>query len=376
MRQAIPARARRLLIGAAQRAQRIDPELLFYSAFDGQFADSPRAIYEYAEPTSGLRHVWRAAPKHSAAFPPALHTVVPGTWSHAREAARAKYVITNTWLGVPKVRRTVWLQTWHGTPLKRIAFDVVRDLSDEARRFMTEEVGKWDYLLSPNAFSTEIFRSAFRFDGQILETGYPRNDLLSSPERERLRSEVRTRLGIEDGRTAVLYAPTWRDGASSVEPLPMDIPALADAFARDHILLVRLHRGTPTDEDILRHPFIVNVTQYPDIRDLYLAADVLVTDYSSVMFDFAITGKPMIFYTYDLDEYRDRTRGFYFDLEAEAPGPIALTSDELAAILADVPGSVVAHADAYERFRRRYCTHDDGWAAKRVVEALLLRESG
>jgi CDP-glycerol glycerophosphotransferase len=107
------------------------------------------------------------------------------------------------------------------------------------------------------------------------------------------------------------------------------------------------------------------------VRELLLAADVLVTDYSSVMFDFAVTRKPMAFFTYDLEHYRDDVRGFYFDFAAEAPGPLVSTSDELVAQLRDLEGLQRRHADAYERFHARFCSLEDGRAAARVVDAVF-----
>jgi CDP-glycerol glycerophosphotransferase len=113
--------------------------------------------------------------------------------------------------------------------------------------------------------------------------------------------------------------------------------------------------------------FVQNVSGYPDIRDLYLAADVLITDYSSAMFDFAVTRKPIVLFAHDLDEYRDGVRGFYFDLEAEAPGPLCRTSDEII----DALGEHNARSDRYERFRQRFCPLDDGRAAARVVDRVF-----
>jgi CDP-glycerol glycerophosphotransferase len=113
----------------------------------------------------------------------------------------------------------------------------------------------------------------------------------------------------------------------------------------------------------------VDVSDYPDIADLYLAADVLVTDYSSAMFDFAVTGKPMLFFAYDLERYRDEVRGFYFDLEAQAPGPVLRTSDEVVAALR--AGAHDAYADAYASFVRTYCPYDDGFASVRVIQRIL-----
>ena len=114
-----------------------------------------------------------------------------------------------------------------------------------------------------------------------------------------------------------------------------------------------------------------DVSAYPDATELMLAADVLVTDYSSMMFDFANTGRPMLFFTYDLDAYRDEIRGFYFDFAERAPGPLLRTTDELAAALQDIDAVVSEHAERYREFAAEFCELDDGRAAERVVDRLF-----
>jgi CDP-glycerol glycerophosphotransferase len=121
----------------------------------------------------------------------------------------------------------------------------------------------------------------------------------------------------------------------------------------------------------MRDGFALNVTAYPDITELFLVADVLLTDYSSAMFDFAVTGRPMVFFTYDLAEYRDSLRGFYFDFEAEAPGPLLASSAEVIAALKDIDAVAASYRDSYQRFAARFCSLDDGKAAARVCDRLF-----
>jgi CDP-glycerol glycerophosphotransferase len=272
----------------------------------------------------------------------------------------------------------VFLQTWHGTALKRIGYDN-RYVHAHPAAFErdVEEYRRWDYLVSPNAFTSGIMRSAFRgFEGEILETGYPRNDALNSPEREATRARVRAALGIEDGQRAVLYAPTWRDnlyheqGPGAFQPA-LDVDEMARRLGDDHVLMLRLHFLVAEEAAGARGDVVRDVSDFEDIRELYLAADALITDYSSAMFDFAITGKPLYFYTYDLVHYRDEMRGFYFDFEAEAPGPLCMDMDELLEAVADEPGTRRAFADRYGAFRERYCYLDDGHAAERVVDRVF-----
>jgi CDP-glycerol glycerophosphotransferase len=229
-------------------------------------------------------------------------------------------------------------------------------------------------LVSPNRFSTSVLRGAFGYTGKVLECGYPRNDLLHAADRAKVAASVRERLGIPEGSRVVLYAPTWREnqpkqaGRYALD-LQLDLDAAERAIGDDAVLLVRRHYlvgGTIPGSDFVR-----DVTRHPDVSELLLISDVLVTDYSSLMFDFAQTGRPMLFHTYDLDHYRDTLRGFCFDFEAQAPGPLLGTSDEVIAALRDPRAATAAYADAYDRFREVFCDLDDGNAAAGVVDAML-----
>jgi CDP-glycerol glycerophosphotransferase len=352
-----------------------------YNSFNGRYSDNPRAIFEELARREGdWTHLWTAPGTGAGAFPPGTTPIVPGTEEHARAVAGAKYIVANVEMRehLRKTPGMVFLQTWHGTALKRIGYDN-RYVHANPAGFErdVEEYRRWDYLISPNAFTSGIFHSAFRgFDGEILETGYPRNDVLNAPDRDRTRAEVRAALGIEEGQVAVLYAPTWRDnlyheqGPDSFE-LALDVDEVARRLGPEHVLLLRLHFLVAGSVAAERGDAVRNVSAHEDIRDLYLAADILVTDYSSAMFDFAITGKPLLFYTYDLQHYRDELRGFYFDFEAEAPGPLCSDMDELISALADLDGTRRQFAERYAAFRQRYCYLDDGAASRRVVDRIF-----
>jgi CDP-glycerol glycerophosphotransferase len=174
----------------------------------------------------------------------------------------------------------------------------------------------------------------------------------------------------------VLYAPTYRDdvrdsrGRFRLEPA-LDVDLLRAAVGEDTIVLFRKHHYCVDPVPATADGFVRDVSDYPDGTELMLAADVLVTDYSSMMFDFANTGRPMLFFTYDLDAYRDEIRGFYFDFAAQAPGPLLRTNDELAGALRDLDGVVAAHATRYREFAAAFCELDDGRAAERVVDRLF-----
>jgi CDP-glycerol glycerophosphotransferase len=345
------------------------------NSFRGLYSDSPRTLFE-ALRDRGDEHdyVWLAHPDRVGDFPADVSTVDFGSAEARAALESADVVVSNDHLGFDwdKQPGTTYLQTWHGTPLKRIHNDVM--WAPEGRlAYLDLDIARWDALLSPNAASTPRFRQAFGFTGPVHETGYPRNDVLSSPDRDRLRAEIRAQLGIADGVTAVLYTPTWRDdlvfGTDGPQvAFPLDLGEFATALGADHVLLLRLHQMVSDRLEFAEGAPVRDVSAYPDIRYLYLAADVLVTDYSSTMFDFAVTGKPIVHFTYDLDYYRDELRGFYFDLAEAAPGPLLGTSDEVLAAIADLGRQPWEPTPRYSRFRETFCSLEDGHATERVLE--------
>jgi CDP-glycerol glycerophosphotransferase len=352
---------------------RVDPDVVLFHSWWGKLADSPKAIAdELRRRDAPFRHVWVL--EDPSAAPPGSVAVRPGSLGYLRYSGCARYIVSNNTLPsyFRKNSGTTYLQTWHGTPLKRIGFDIAHPAFADPEGYLTglaREAASWDYLISPNRFSSEIFRGAFRYHGEIIETGYPRNDLLLAPERDQVRARVRRELGIEDGACAVLYAPTWREGAPFSTELDLD--ALTRRLGDGYVVLLRTHSLDASSVSIAESPQLRNVSARDDVDELLLAADVLVTDYSSVMFDFAVTRKPIVFFTYDLAHYRDEVRGFYFDFAAEAPGPMVSTTEELAAELRDLEGIQRRFASAYERFHERFCALEDGRAAARVVDAVF-----
>jgi CDP-glycerol glycerophosphotransferase len=347
-----------------------------FTSFRGMYSDSPRTLFEALRARGDdNEYVWLAQPQRIGDFPAEVETVVFGSPEGQRACESADVVVSNDHLGFDWDKRpgTTYLQTWHGTPLKRIHNDVL--WAPEGRlAYLDQDIARWDALLSPNAVSTPLFKRAFGFTGPVHETGYPRNDVLSSPDRDRLRAEVRAELGIADGVTAVLYTPTWRDDlvfAADGGPqatFPLDLGDFASALGEDHVLLLRLHSMVSDRLEFAEGTPIRDVSAYPDIRYLYLAADVLVTDYSSTMFDFAVTGRPIVYFTYDLDYFQNELRGFYFDLAEAAPGPLLGTSDEVLAAIADLGRQPWVPTDRYTRFQETFCSLEDGHATDRVLD--------
>lgn len=265
-----------------------------------------------------------------------------------------------------------YLQTWHGTPLKHIHFDVFQAPPGRLD-YLTRDVRRWDHLISPNQASTGPLRQAFGFTGEVAETGYPRNDVLVSPHAGEVRANVRAQFGIPDDKKIVLYTPTWRDDLLDEDGkqdfrLHLDLDQFSEQLGDDHVLLMRLHYMVSGRLGDIDHPGVFDVSFHPNVSDLYLAADVMITDYSSTMFDFAVTGKPLLFFTYDLAHYRDTLRGFYFDFHLSAPGPLLHTNAEVFDALKNLDRVQAEHREVYARFQRTFAHLEDGGAAARVAD--------
>jgi len=365
----------------AQSGLPLRDAVLLVSWGGGQCSGNPLGIAEELRRRGDPRERIWVVDDWSVPAPPGDTAVLAGTEEYYEALARCRYVISNDDLPGHFRKRDgqTYLQTWHGTPLKKIGFDIERPQFASGTAYfqhLSQDVAKWDLLLSQNPFSTEIFRHALRFDGEICEYGYPRNDLLGRGDPV-MAARIRKRLGLPGGKRVVLYAPTWRDNQFYASgryrfDLRLDLDRAWQVLGGDHVLLVRGHHLLADDvPGGMRPGFAINVTRYPDITELLCVSDILITDYSAVMFDFAITGRPILLYTYDLAAYRDVLRGFYFDLETEAPGPLLATSDEVIAAVRDVDTVAASHHATYEAFAAKYSALDDGKAAARLCDRLF-----
>ncbi|SEP65197.1 CDP-glycerol glycerophosphotransferase family protein [Microlunatus flavus] len=350
---------------------------IVYNAFNGRYADSPRALHQ------GLlargveaEHVWLQDERFVGGFPAGVATVPIGTPTAVAALESADVLISNTHIQLDRWQKPAgafYLQTWHGTPLKQIHRAAASIPPEEMMVELDLDIARWDALVSQSPAATGLLRTAFGYAGPVMETGYPRNDVLSAPDAARRRAELREELGIGDDVTAVLYAPTYRDDTVDEADAPdgLDLEQLVRRLGPGRTVLLRQHYY------LYRRPVrtglagLVDVSDNPDIADLYLAADAMVTDYSSAMFDFAVTGKPLLLHPYDLEHYRDQLRGFTFDLDTEGPGELVLDPAVLAEKLLALPATSAEDAVRYAAFRRRWCGLDDGHATDRVLDQLL-----
>lgn len=273
----------------------------------------------------------------------------------------------------------VLIQTFHGYPFKLMGHRHWRNIQFSQARIDAYDAraADWDYLVSPARYATPLLTTEFNYPGTVLEIGYPRNDVLHSAEAPQLRETVRASLGIRPDQKAVLYAPTFRDylaeaDTKAVMPEFFDFRAATAALGDEYVFLVRGHAfNARTDKRMAGLPGCIEVTDYPEVSDLYLAADAAIVDYSSLRFDFGVTGKPMVFHVPDLQRYKD-TRGWLFDFEPTAPGPLADTTEEVVEALRDLDALAARYAEPYERFRADFLDLDDGRAAERFVDAVFV----
>lgn len=362
--------------------------LIMFESFSGkQYSCNPRALYEYMkEYHSGFTLCWSGDRRHIMLFkekklPYAKRFSPKWIWM----MARARYWVLNarmpTWL--PKPANTKILQTWHGTPLKLLATDMHEvhmpgTTTAVYKKNFVRETNRWDTLISPNAYSTEIFRRAFQFDGEIIESGYPRNDYLYTHNTQSEIEALKKQSNIPIDKKVILYAPTWRDdqffGKGRYKfDLDLDLRLMRENLGDEYIVLLRMHYLVAENFDLTPYEgFAFDLSDYEDIRGLYLMSDLLITDYSSVFFDYANLRRPIIFYTYDLDRYRDKLRGFYFDIETNAPGPIVKTTDEVLTAIREFEEKDFALPETFEDFYRRFCYLESGTSSQEVVERVFL----
>jgi CDP-glycerol glycerophosphotransferase len=359
-----------------QRLGRVEPDLAVFAAYWYRgYSCNPRAVYEkLRELAPWVRGVWIVDRAHAEGMPDGVAYVVAGTWAYYRLLARAKYFVNNVNFPNYYVKRpgTIHVQTHHGTPLKTMGLDLhtayfARSRMDFARLLRRAE--RWDYSVSSNAFSTEIWKRVYPVPYETLEVGYPRNDaLVNATDDDRAR--IRAELGIEPAQCALLLAPTHREYLPRREYVPtVDLGRLARELGPEYAIMNRVHyfyelgAGGRVSGPGAR---VLDVSGHPRVEDLCLAADVLVTDYSSIMFDYAVLDRPIVVHAPDWDEYRTK-RGTYFDPLAEPPGVVTTSDEELIAAFRSgaVWGDEASKLRA--RFRARFASLDDGRASERVV---------
>lgn len=373
-------------------SKKINEKLIYFESFHArQYSDNPKAIYEYIKNNfPEYKLVWGVKKGYEQPF---IDNKVPYVHRFSKDwyfsMPKAKYWIINTRLPMwmYKSSNNIYIQTWHGTPLKRLAMDIKEVKMPETNNqkykhnFIVES-NRWDYLLAPNDFSEKIFKQAFNFKNTIINNGHPRTDyLIKNKENYELIVTLKEQLGISKEKKVVLYAPTWRDhkfikkGEYKFEE-SFSFNRFVEKFGENTVLLIRSHYLVSDSLDLLKYNGnIINVSNYEDINDLLLISDTLITDYSSCFCEYSLLNKPIIFYMYDHQEYENKIRGFYEEIYNDLPGKIVTNEAQLFKLLNEKLSNK-KESDMNLEFNQKYNSNNDGMSVKKVIEDIKNLERG
>lgn len=306
------------------------------------------------------------------------NTVTRGSYAYLKELATAKYIIDNQTLPAYFVKRPgqVYVQTWHGIPLKKMGLDMpaMKMASVEQKREFAARNANWDYITIPSEYFTKTFIPAFDLDTPQLPTGTPRNDELVQAGEAEYR-KARASLGIPAGAKTILYAPTFRrDFTGAALPVEIDFALWDELLPEDAIVMVRAHYLSRVGIPKAFERRFVNVSSVKDTNLPMLASDMLVTDFSSIMFDYMTLDRPVIIFAEDFDQYAKDSRGTYFDLRESPPGPV---TEDVESLMQEIKAasSGDAHQKLRHEFRDAYTGFEPGDAALQTARVVLGRES-
>lgn len=368
----------------------IDNKTVIFISFHGRgYSDNPKAIYEEMqkdERFKDYKFIW-AIKHHKKANLKIEGAKIIEYYSipYFYYMSKSKYWIFNCKMPtyISKKKNQIYLQTWHGTPLKRLGHDIQVDKdttfyrsqmsADEMYKTYDIDVARYNYMISPNTFCTKIFQSAFAIDrNRLIETGYPRNDILSNASTEDAVA-IKQMLNIPLDKKVLLYAPTWRDNQYVTKgytfQLEADFHKWKDVLGDEYVLLFKPHYLIINEykKDTSLEGFLYSIDASVDISSLYIIADALITDYSSVFFDYAILNRPIYFYMYDIESYKEELRGFYIDIYKDLPGTI-YEKEEM--MLDDISNHVYNY-EKLKEFNAYFNNHEDGNASKRVIDIVF-----
>lgn len=369
---------------------RVESNMVIFDSFLGKsYSCNPKAIYEAMKKDARFKDwkfVWVTRKSITEPIEGAIK-VRYNSIQHLYYLAKSKYWVFNSKIPVymDKKKNQIYLQTWHGTPLKKLARDIEIGLNatfyrtkmtkDEMVKTYDEDVKKYDYLISPNRYSTEKFLSAFGVNiDKIIETGYPRNDILSNYTKSQV-EQIKERLNIPKNKKVILYAPTWRDNrynqrGYSFTP-KVDFKKWKQELSDEYVVIYKPHYliTNKIDEDSIKD-FVYFAKATDNINDLYIVSDLLITDYSSVFFDYLILKKPILFYMFDLKEYADEIRGFYIDIST-LPGPIIEEEDILIESIKKINKLEEEYKLKFNSFSEKIAYLEDGNASNRVINLVF-----
>ena len=373
---------------------KVDDKTILFEVFGGRnYSCSPKYIYEKMitmPEFKDYKFVWSFKNKdaHDVKKCDNLIIVKHNSKDYYKYCASSKYWIVNSIMGehIKKKDNQIYVQCWHGTPLKRLRNDIevsgsVLNTIKEIRKRNDRDSSRFDYFLSPSKFATEKFTSAFNLINLgkkdiIIEEGYPRNELLFTYTQDDVK-RLKEKFGVPEGKKVIFYLPTFRDnqhtsGVGYTYSLGIDFDRLKKKFGDKYVILFSSHYFVANSIDLSKYEgFVINTNGImDDINEAYIISDIIMTDYSSVFFDFANLKRPMLFYMYDIDDYKGNLRDFYLDLD-ELPGPIAKTQDELEKNLENIDEISEKYKEKYKKFNEKFNYLDDKDATIRVINKIF-----
>jgi CDP-glycerol glycerophosphotransferase len=363
---------------------KVNDNMIFFESFFGKaYSGNPKYIYE-AMLEMGMdkeyTFVWAYSGENKDIIPGnpiIVDRFKPG--DYYKYLALSKYWINNIIFPIHTKRPgNVYLQTWHGTPLKKLGYDItIPGPEVQGRKNFYNESRNWDYLLSSNPYSTEIFQRAFRYEKEVLEDGYPVNDIFFRDNADFVAS-LKSKLGIDADKKVILYAPTWKDDEQNESwqhyfNLEIDLERLYEEFSDEYVVILKMHHlvseNLRIDEKL--KGFVIDLSGYDDIQELYVLSDMLITDYSSVFFDYAHSRRPILFFVPDLNHYIENVRGLYLNMEKDLPGPLIKDNDELIDAIKNIDEVSKEYDERYDEFYVRFCSLCRGDSAKRIIEKVF-----
>ena len=356
---------------------RTDDKLVFFNSFGGKkYDDSPKAIYEAMladDRFKGYRFVW-AFHNPDEFDVPGAEIIKTDSFKYFATAIKAKVWVTNSGIerGLEfKGKNTIYFNTWHGTPIKKMGTDI----SQESKSFATKSRTSIDVMTAQSDFEADIFSRVFGINrDKFLCCGLPRNDKYSKITSEQV-EKIKQKLNISVDKKCILYAPTFREydrdkENSCVLTPPMDIVKWQETLGDEYVLLFRAHYEVGKIMHIEDNNIVRNVSGYPLLEDLMIISDVLISDYSSIFFDFSIMDKAMLHFTYDYEKYATN-RGMYFDIRKEISGED--NEDDLLQYIKDM--DFKTEIEKTKAFRRKYVNYY-GTATEQSIDCIYKKLGG
>ena len=352
--------------------------IMFESLWSKQFNCNPRYFYEYInENYPDYECIWSFNDEHKHITGDGIR-VRKNSLEYYFYLATSKYFMDNANFENEFIKRDgqVYIQTMHGTPLKSFGLDIPTEfVTKKDQEEFVARCARWDYLLVQSDYVSGLTKRCFEYDGNILNVGYPRNDILYSKDNQKDINELKQKLNLPLDKKVILYAPTWR--LRNNFDLMIDLKSFKENLSDEYVLLLRMHHFAGKGlSEFENNDFVYDFSKYGSMEELYLVSDILITDYSSAMFDYAILDRPIILFTYDMDEYINSIRGIYFDLEEYKPGPIVYDYKELENTLINIDKIDEEYKQYRHKFQEKFNQYECGNSSEKIFNEVFKNNGG